>query len=154
MADDADTAKRHVTVKKIYLKDLSFVSPQAPGVFSGIDDADRLLNIRSTNSEVAPEHVEVTLTVAVKAVSGEDEDEIFQVEVVQAGVFQITGYTPEERVEILGRVCPEILFPFARDLIDGVTRRAGFPGTLLAPLDFHALFAQNMRERAAQSAES
>jgi len=145
MANIPAEPRRHVAIEKIYLKDLSFVSPKTPDVFSTDVNVENLLNIQSTNAEINPEHVEVTLTVAVKAVAGQDT--IFRVDVVQAGVFRITGYTPEERVEIVGRFCPETLFPFARKAIDDAARKGGFPHVLLRPLDFDALFDQNMRER-------
>jgi len=150
MANQPTEPRRHVAIQKLYLKDLSFVSPKTPGIFTADVDTEKLLNIQSANSEIDPERFEVTLTVAVKAVAAQDT--IFQVDVVQAGVFKITGYTPEELVEILGRFCPETLFPFARKAIDDAVRRGGFPDVLLRPLDFDALFAQNMRERAGQPA--
>jgi preprotein translocase subunit SecB len=150
MADEQTGAHRRVSIGRIYLKKLSFRSPQAPGAFTVDRKAATLLNLQSTNAEIDAQHVEVLLNVNVKAVTGEDT--IFQIEVVQAGVFRITGYTPEERMELLGRVCPEALFPFARKTIDDMARRGGFHEVQLRPLDFHALFAQDMRQRAAQVA--
>ena len=150
MADEQAGVRRQVLIRTAYLKDLSFVSPKAPDIFAVRDTAERLLNVRSRNAAIDEKHVEVELTVTVKAVAAGES--VFQIETVQAGIFLIEGYGPDERVEILGRVCPEMLFPFARAVIDSVTRRTGFRSTLLIPLDFHSLFAENMRERGSQSA--
>lgn len=150
MADQQTRAQRRVSIGRIYLKNLSFRSPQVPAAFTVDRKAETLLNLRSTNAEIDAEHVEVLLNVKVKAVAGEET--IFRIEVVQAGVFRITGYTPEERMEILGRVCPETLFPFARKTVDDVARRGGFHEVQLRPRDFHALFVEDMRQRAARIA--
>jgi preprotein translocase subunit SecB len=149
MTDEETAPPRRVWLEMLYVKQLAFVSPKAPEVFVNDLDAERFLNIRSTNADLDGERVEVTLNVGVKAVAAQET--VFQVDVAQAGVFMITGYTPAERLEILGRVCPETLFPFARESIDGAVRRAGFAHVSLRPLDFDKLFAQNMRERAAQA---
>jgi preprotein translocase subunit SecB len=150
MAEEQTGSLRQVLIENLYLKDLSFASSNTPDAFAASVNAENLLNIRSANSKIDPARVEVTLTVSVKAVAREIE--IYRVEVVQGGVFSITGYRPEERVEILGRVCPETLFPFARTLIIDMITKGGFPEVLLNPIDFDELFAKNMRERAARTA--
>lgn len=150
MTDERTEQLRQVTIEATYLKQLAFASPQAPQVFTGSADAENFLNLRSTNAEIDPERVEVTLIVAVKGVAAEET--IFNVEVAQAGVFMIKGYTPAERVEILGRVCPEILYPFARSTITSAAAKGGFPNVLPKTLDFDSLFAENMREKAAAAA--
>jgi preprotein translocase subunit SecB len=146
---DEKTQPRRVVLERLYLKKLSFVSPRAPEFFGRNVEIETLLNIRSTNVDLDAARVEVTLNLSVKAVAAEEA--VFQVDVAHAGVFRVTGYTPAERIEILGRVCPETLFPFTRDAIHGVVRRGGFADVGLRPLDFHKLFAQNMRERTAQA---
>jgi preprotein translocase subunit SecB len=148
MTEQQPGPPKQVTIERLYLKEFSFDSPRAPEVFTGNLNPEKLLNIQSTHSAIDPERVEVTLTLAVKTIV--HQETLYQVQVIQAGVFRITGYTPAERVEIVGRVCPETLFPFARKIIAGAVRKGGFPEILLRPLDFDALFAQNMRERAGQ----
>ncbi|HUF71904.1 MAG TPA: protein-export chaperone SecB [Gammaproteobacteria bacterium] len=148
MADEQTGPQRLVLIGRVYLKNLSFKSPKVPDVFTADRNAETLLNLRSTNAQIDAEHVEVLLHVNVKTVNGEDT--LFQIEIVQAGVFRMTGYTPEEMLELLGRVCPETLFPFARKTIDDVARRGGFPEVSLRPLDFDALFAEHMRKHAGE----
>ena len=152
MAEEQAPTSNQLLAESIYLKDLSFVSPQAPQSFAPDLKVERLMNIRSTNSELGGDRREVTLTVKVREVAGADL--IFEIEVVQAGVFRIAGFNANQRLEILGRVCPEILFPYVRTAMDEIARKGGFPNMLLNPIDFRELFAQNMREWAAESRES
>jgi preprotein translocase subunit SecB len=135
---------------RVYVKKLSLKSPRVPDIFTAETKAETQMDLRSDNVQIDAEHVEVTLSVTVRAVAGAET--LFEIETVQAGIFRIAGFTPRERVEILGRVCPETLFPFVRKTVDAITRRGGFPDVDLRPLDFQELFVQNMRERGAEIA--
>ena len=149
MADENEIANPQVLLHKLYLKGLSFKSPQPAHVYTPDTVAETMINVQSTNAEIDAERVEVTLKLAVKGVAGEQT--IFELEAVQAGLFSIQGYTPEQRTEILGRFCPETLFPFARNAIAAAAAKGGYPNVLIKPLDFAAMFSENMRERAAGS---
>jgi len=149
MADQQpQTPGRQLILQKIYVKDLSFESPRAPQVFTTNASPQTQLNIRSSNRQVDNEHVEVSLTLTVDA---KDNDEtIFLIEVVQSGVFTMTGYNDQERSMLLGSYCPATLYPFAREAIADVATRGGFPPLLLQPINFDALYTQAMQERAQQ----
>ena len=87
----------------------------------------------------------MTLTLTVEA---KDEDKtLFLIELEQAGVFQIQGYTPDETQMLVGSYCPGTLYPFAREAISEMVSRGGFPQLLLQPINFDALYAQAVRER-------
>ena len=141
---------RQVLIEATYLRKLKFVSPKVPDIFATDFNVDILLNIRSTHKEIDAEHTEVTLAVAIKGVSSADT--IFQLEVQQSGVFKVTGYSPDERLEINGKVCPEILFPFARNTITDAASKGGFPDVVLKPVDFATFYARSLRERATADA--
>ncbi|NIW25504.1 MAG: protein-export chaperone SecB, partial [Gammaproteobacteria bacterium] len=98
-----------------------------------------------------PDTQEVTLTLTVEA-KGEDNT-LFLIELVQAGVFLIQGYTDEEQQMLTGSYCPGSLYPFAREAIADIVARGGFPQLLLQPINFDALYAQAMRERASGNGE-
>lgn len=148
MADETPTPpEKQLLLQKIYIKDLSFESPKAPDVFTTNAAPQTQLNIRSGAREVAPNTQEVTLTLTVEA-KGE-ENTLFLIELVQAGVFLIQGYTDEEQQMLTGSYCPGSLYPFAREAIADIVTRGGFPQLLLQPINFDALYAQAMRERAA-----
>ena len=147
MADETPTPpEKQLLLQKIYIKDLSFESPKAPDVFTTNAAPQTQLNIRSGAREVAPDTQEVTLTLTVEA-KGEDNT-LFLIELVQAGVFLIQGYSDEEQQMLTGSYCPGSLYPFAREAIADIVTRGGFPQLLLQPINFDALYAQAMRERA------
>ena len=152
MADETPTPpEKQLLLQKIYIKDLSFESPKTPDVFATTATPQTQLNIRSGSREVAPDTQEVTLTLTVEA-KGEDKT-LFLIELVQAGIFLVKGYTEEERQMLTGSYCPGSLYPFAREAIADIVTRGGFPQLLLQPINFDALYAQAMRERAAGNGE-
>ena len=151
MADETPTpAEKQLLLQKIYIKDLSFESPKAPDVFATNAAPQTQLNIRSGAREVAPDTQEVTLTLTVEA-KGEDNT-LFLIELVQAGVFLIQGYTDEEQQMLTGSYCPGSLYPFAREAIADIVARGGFPQLLLQPINFDALYAKHTAEAQASAA--
>src|SRR5690606_7710673 len=111
----AQAGAKQLALQKVYVKDLSFESPKAPGVFTLNAAPQTQLNIRSSAQQIAPNVEEVTLTLTVEA---KDKDStLFLVELAQAGIFLIQGYTPEERAFLVGSFCPNTLYPFAREAI-------------------------------------
>jgi preprotein translocase subunit SecB len=147
MADETqNTPSKQLLLQKIYIKDLSFESPRAPDVFSKDAAPQTQLNIRSSAKEIAADTHEVALTLTIEA---KDQDKtLFLIELVQAGVFLIRGYTDDEQHMLTGSYCPGSLYPFAREAIADIVTRGGFPQLLLQPINFDALYAQAMRDRA------
>ena len=144
-AQSAAAAQKQLFMQKIYVKDLSFESPKAPNVFTTNVTPQTQLNIRSNATEIAPNTHEVTLTLTVEA---KDQDAtLFLIEIAQAGIFTIQGYSAEERAVLTGSFCPNTLYPFAREAIADIVGKGGFPQLLLQPINFDALYAQAARER-------
>ncbi|HSG67031.1 MAG TPA: protein-export chaperone SecB [Gammaproteobacteria bacterium] len=152
MAEETPSApSKQLLLQKIYVKDLSFESPRAPDVFSRNAAPQTQLNIRSSAREVGKDTQEIALTLTIEA---KDQDQtLFLVELVQAGVFLIKGYTDEERHMLTGSYCPGSLYPFAREAIADIVTRGGFPQLLLQPINFDALYAQALRDRSQNRAD-
>ena len=151
MADEQPNPapQKQLLLQKIYVKDLSFESPKAPMVFTTNVTPQTQLNVRSSAQEVAPDTTEVTLTITVEA---KDKDAtLFLAEVAQAGIFFVQGYTPEERSILVGSFCPNTLYPFAREAISELVIKGGFPPLLLQPLNFDAIYAHAVPDRAARA---
>ena len=137
--------QRELFLRKIYVKDLSFESPSAPDVFA----TDHLspqtqLNLKSSNRELGDDNQEVVLTITVEAKV--DGKTLFLVELQQAGIFHITGYSAEEQRALVGSFCPGTLYPYAREAISDVVAKGGFPQMLLQPINFDALYAQAQQQ--------
>lgn len=137
-----------LVLQKIYIKDLSFESPKAPEVFTTNAAPQTQLNLRYGNRDLGQDNVEVSLTLTVEA--KQEETTLFLVELTQAGVFLIQGYDADQKAQLVGSFCPNTLYPFAREAIADLIQRGGFPQLLLQPINFDALYAQALKERADQ----
>lgn len=133
---EAGASAPQLLLQQIYLKDCSYEAPLGPRV-EGEWKPEFSLNLNTTSSEVAPETLEVVLTVRVEARMGEKI--AYLVELKQAGLFQIRNCTPPQMRQIIGSVCPTILFPYARATCSDLIAQGGFPQFLLPPVNFDAL---------------
>jgi preprotein translocase subunit SecB len=84
------------------------------------------------------------LTVTVTAKSGDKT--LFLIEASQAGIFTIRGVPAEQLQPVLAIHCPTVLFPYARETIAEAIGRAGFPPIHLAPINFEALYQQQLAQ--------
>ena len=141
----ADQASGQLGIQKIYVKDLSFEAPNAPQVFTEQLSPSLDLQFANAGTRLAEGVHEVVLTVTC-TVAQEDRT-VYLIEVQQAGIFNISGFTDEQLPILLATACPNILFPFAREVICDVVIKGGFPQLLLAPVNFDALYAQELQRR-------
>ena len=135
-----------VRLERIYLKDASFESPQAPEVFGSRAQPEFQLDINSRTTGLGEDRVEVVLAVTLRARTDQGKT-AFIAEVQQAGVFQISGFDQATTQRILGTFCPGTLFPYVRETVDALVVRGGFPAVHLAPVNFDALFADALRKQ-------
>jgi len=139
-------------IQKIYLKDVSFESPNSPQAFTEGDWKPQInVQINSSNRAIAQDTYEVVLDITVTA--KQQENTAFLVEVKQAGVFAIAGFDAENLAGMVGAFCPETLFPFAREAVAELIAKGGFPQLYLAPVNFNALYAQQLQQQAAAQPE-
>ena len=139
-------------IQKIYLKDVSFESPNSPQSFSNTEWKPEInVQINSTNQAIADDTYEVVLDITVTAKDGGKT--AFLAEVKQAGIFTMAGFAEENIGGMLGAYCPETLFPFAREAVADLISKGGFPPLLLTPVNFNALYTQQMQKQAEGQAE-
>jgi preprotein translocase subunit SecB len=145
MTDAAPTPQQPVfSIEKVYVKDLSLEIPNAPGIFLERDQqpqVDIQLHHNSTGVEDGVYQCALTVTVTAKI----KDRTMFLVEVTQAGIFVARNIPAAELEPVLAIACPNILFPYLREVISDVIVRAGFPPVLLAPVNFEAIY-QAQRE--------
>ncbi|HEB63581.1 MAG TPA: protein-export chaperone SecB [Gammaproteobacteria bacterium] len=148
--------EKQFAVQNIYTKDISFESPNSPHIFR--EQMNLNINLQvSNNATVLAENIhEVVLSITVTAKLGEKEDAktAYLVEIQQAGIFQITGFSQQELGAMVGSYCPNLLFPYAREAISSMVSKGGFPQLLLAPLNFDALYEQHLNRLKQQKDES
>lgn len=138
----SDALQASFSIEKIYVKDLSLEVPGGPQAFMRQEQPQLEVQITQKSQRVSESLVEVTLIVTVTAKSGEKV--VFLVEASQAGVFQIRNVVEADLPPLLGIVCPNVLFPYARETISDLITRAGFPPILLAPVNFETIYQQRV----------
>ncbi len=139
-------AENQFSIQKLFIKDLSFESPDTPSVFTFKKWEPQIeLNLNNTNKKISDGVYEVVLSVT-STVKNNDKT-AFLVEVHQGGIFNINGFNENDLKYILGSQCMNILFPYAREVVSDLTNRGGFPPLLLNPVNFDALFAQAVQKQ-------
>ena len=140
MTDTAKAPQPNFVIQKIFTKDVSFEAPNTPDVFKSNwqPDANVSVNTRASQLEDNIHEVELTLTVTVK----NGETNAYLIEVTQAGIFTVENMAKAQVDGMLGAYCPTTLFPYAKEAIDGLINKGGFPQINLAPINFDALYMQ------------
>ncbi|HXZ49031.1 MAG TPA: protein-export chaperone SecB [Usitatibacter sp.] len=139
------------SIEKIYVKDLSLEIPNAPQSFLEREapTVDIQLHHNSTAVEDGVYQTVLTVTVTAKV----KDKTLFLVEAAQAGIFGARNLPQSELEAVLGIACPNILFPYVREVVSDVVTRAGFPPVVLSPVNFEAIFqAQRAQQAAAEPA--
>ena len=140
-------AETQFMIQRIYVKNLSFETTNTPALFKQQWQPELALDINTTHSEIEPGVYEVVLTVT--ATVKNQQNTAFLVEVQQGGIFSIQGAPTEQLDHLLGSFCPSILFPYVREAITSEVARGSFPQLVLAPINFDALYMQQMQEKQA-----
>tara|TARA_R110001592_G_scaffold7126_1_gene40143 strand:+ start:9559 stop:10050 length:492 start_codon:yes stop_codon:yes gene_type:complete len=148
----AKPAQANFALQRIYVKDISFESPNSPAIFQKQWKPEVQMDLNTKNSKLGDDHYEVlvsvTLTVTVDGMTA------YIVEVQQAGIFVVQGLEGGHLAQALSAFCPNLLFPYLRETIDTVVVKGSFPAMMLAPVNFDAIFAQAVMKKQQDAAES
>ena len=144
-ANGAGENTAQLSLQKVYIKDASFEVPGAPAIFQEQGQPQVQLNLSQQVGTLAENVYEVVLTVTVTCKLAEKT--AYLAEVQQAGVFGMSGFDAGNRDAVLATYCPNVLFPYARQVISELVQNGGFPPFLLQPINFEALYAEQMRRR-------
>src|SRR5688572_26374963 len=135
------------SIEKLYVKDLSLEIPSAPQAFLERETPSVDIQLHHNSNLVEDGLFQTVLTVTVTAKIGDKT--LFLVEVAQAGLFTLRNIPQQDMDAVLGIACPNILFPYVREVVSDIVVRAGFPPVVLNPVNFEALY-QSQRDAAAQ----
>ena len=142
-----DPSQQQFALQKIYLKDISFETPNSPAIFTEKWEPTVNVELQSSGKALGENVHDVVLTVTVTAKLGDKT--AYLVEVQQAGVFTVASFGDEERAHMLGSYCPNILFPYAREAISDLVAKGGFPQMLLGPVNFDAMYTEHLQRQQA-----
>lgn len=149
---EAAEQQKLFNLQKIYIRNMSFESPNAPEVFTQQTQPQLEidLNVESRTLEENVYHVVLRVTTTTKV----EDKTAFLCEVEQAGVFTIAGFDEGETSYLIGVQAPSALFPFAREAISSLVTKGGFPPLLVEPVNFDAMYAEHMQQQQAQAQEA
>jgi preprotein translocase subunit SecB len=132
------------TIDKVYVKDLSLECPGSPQSFKTTEPSQVEVGLRTRGEQIEPDMYECVLTITLTAKTSDRT--LFLVEASQAGIFTIRGIPPEHLQPVIAINCPNVLFPYLRETLSVAVGRAGFPPVHLAPINFEALYQQQLAQ--------
>ena len=136
-----------------YIRDLSFENPGAPGsVLLGSAAPQFSVGINVGVKKQADDLYAVEINITAKA--DRDGNVLFNVELSYGGVFRVKNVPENVLPQLLMVECPRMIFPFARHALATTVQLGGFPPLMMEPVDFQALYIQNLRSLQAQQAAS
>ena len=141
MADEQNLPQ--LALERIYVKDMSLEAPGAD-VFTREWQPELDINLSSAAEKLDDDHYQVILTVNVTANNGGET--AFIAEVHQAGIFMLQNIPEEQLGAILGAYCPNVLFPYAREVVSDIVTRGSFPQLLLAPVNFDQAYQLTLEQ--------
>lgn len=163
MADDNQTANAaaantagaapSMNLMGQYIRDLSFENPGAPGSIM-LGGGNPAFNVAISVAVKKQDDDVYAVELNLNAKANRAEQVLFNVELVYGGVFRVRN-VPENQLSTLLMVeCPRLIFPFARQVLASVTQQGGFPPLMMEPVDFFAIYRQNLAKLAAQQQAS
>lgn len=141
-----------MSMQKIYVKDVSFETPNAPDIFNEKGQPEIKMNINQKVKKLAEGAYEVVLAVTVTCKILEKT--AYLVEVHQAGIFTLKNFEENVLHQTLGSYCPNVLFPYVRQIVSDLVMQGGFQPLLLQPVNFDQLYAEQMMRAQKQAEES
>ncbi|MBN3859532.1 protein-export chaperone SecB [Neisseriaceae bacterium PsAf] len=131
-------------IEKLFVKNISLESPRSPKIFfENIQpEIDVKFNINSQQVDEPFYENVITATVTAKV----DNSVVFLCEVSQSGIFRLENIDAQSTDVLLNVTCPSILFPYLREVVSETIIRAGFPPIYLAPINFDAMYQQQLEQ--------
>ena len=133
-----------------YIRDLSFENAVATkGAPQGEVQPEITVRVSLDARKRAGDHqYEVISKFRITSTNKADQSTLFLAELDYGGVFLIEGVPEDQMHPFLMIECPRMLFPFVRRIISDMTRDGGFPPFNMDPVDFVALYRQELARRA------
>jgi preprotein translocase subunit SecB len=131
-------------IEKLYVKDLSLEIPHAPHIFLDRESPQIDVQLNSHAAPIDEDVFEVIVTATVTAKIGEKV--MFLIEGKQAGIFRLSNLPSEDVESVLAVMCPNILFPYLREVISDMSVRGGFAPVMLNPVNFEVLYQQQKQQ--------
>jgi preprotein translocase subunit SecB len=145
-----EQTKQQIKAQKVYLKDVSFETPNSPQIF-GMDWKPELtIDFGSAFQAIGEDHFEVVLTLTVT--TKVEDKTAYLAEVHQAGVFMIKGLEEDQLQHALNVPCLRLIYPYAGAAVSDLVSKGGFPQLVLSPVSFENIYRQRLQQEQGQEA--
>ena len=148
----SEASQQRFKLQRIYVKDLSFEAPNSPEIFQQQYSPKVDFNLSTKHKFIKDSYYEVVLKLTAEA--KHNDKTLFLAEVEQAGIFDIVGIEGNQLDQVLASMCPDILFPYARETMDSLVLRGTFPPLMLDPVNFDAIYTSSLQQKAVQQPQS
>jgi len=126
-----------------YIRDMSFENPGAPAsIMLGGPNPNFQVGINVGVKKQSEDLYAVEITLNAKA--DREKNVLFNVELIYGGVFRMKNIPEAQLAPLLLVECPRLIFPFARQVLATITQQGGFPPLMMEPVDFQAIYLQNL----------
>lgn len=138
-----------------YIKDFSFENPHAPeSLTSGWPAPETGVNISLQHKHIRDNAHECTIRLRIEAKKKDDGKTCFIIDLAYSGLAVLQNIPAENIQAVMMVEVPKLLFPFARQMVADVTTQGGYPPLYLAPINFDALYMNEMRRLQAEKSKS
>ena len=150
--DQAGAAQEEQTgpqfaIERIFVKDISLETPKGLSALHNQWKPRVDLDINTAQNNVGDDRYEVTLRLTVTVKDQASDEVYYLIEIKQSGLFLAKGFAEKELPRLLATAAPATLFPYARETIDSLVIKAGFPPLRLAPINFDALLQAAVKKQ-------
>jgi preprotein translocase subunit SecB len=144
-----DEVKPVFEIQKLYVKEQSCKLPYAPDIYKNEWKPEIQIEMNLSNNGIAENIYEVVLRIHL---SGKNNQRTaFNLEVYQSGLFKLEGFNSEQLQLLLNGHCPNVLYPYARQVIANMLLESGLPGLQITPINFEAAYQQNKLQQENQT---
>jgi preprotein translocase subunit SecB len=133
------------SIHRIYVKDISFEAPNSPFTFKEEWQPVVDINLDTVHQVLEGDIYDVTVSITVTTKL--KDTPVFIAEVKQAGIFVLSNFNDTQKDELLNSFCPNVLFPYVREVVSDLVNRGGFPPLYLAPINFDALYQEKKKTK-------
>lgn len=143
MNDANATPSVKIQLQKIYVKELTYKVPYAPGIFINPDAKEQLaepvfsFELDVKHHRLSLNQYEIVLHVIV-ATKTKNNTTSFTMDIHQSGIFLLEGFNDDQLPAIFNNLCVPQLYPYLCRSITDASIQAGFPPIILSPLQLKA----------------
>lgn len=133
-----------------YIRDMSFENAVAQnGMPEGEVQPEISVQVSLDARKRGGDHqYEVVTKFRVGSTNKATDSNLFLCELDYGALFHVENVPEDQLHPFLMIECPRMIFPFVRRIISDVTRDGGFPPVNLDPVDFVAIYRQEIARRA------